>query len=81
LSSSPVKGRIRGGVLISKFGRPWVIIHQEQFSTYTEARKKELFFKSGQGRKLIKEGGQDGNALVLSTRGGSASGGKTRGTI
>ena len=53
----------------TKFGRPWVIIHQEQFLTYTEARKREIFFKSGQGRKLIKEGGQDGNALVLKTSG------------
>ncbi|HPJ17237.1 MAG TPA: GIY-YIG nuclease family protein [Candidatus Woesebacteria bacterium] len=39
----------------TKFGRPWVIIHEEYFSTYTEARKREIFLKTGQGRKILKE--------------------------
>lgn len=51
----------------TKFGRPWVIIHEETFLTYTEARKREIFLKTGQGRKWIMEGGQDGNAPVLKT--------------
>ena len=62
-----LKSHNSGKTRSTKFGRPWVIIHQESFSSYTEARKKELFLKSGQGRKWIKEGGQDGNALVLKT--------------
>lgn len=38
----------------TKAGRPWKIVYQEQMETYTEARKRELFLKSGQGRKWIK---------------------------
>jgi len=37
----------------TKFGRPWIIIHDEQFPSYTEARKRELFLKSGVGRNWI----------------------------
>ena len=51
-----LKSHNSGKTKSTKFGRPWVIIHQESFSTCTEARKRELFLKSGQGRKWIKEG-------------------------
>ncbi|MEW6027383.1 MAG: GIY-YIG nuclease family protein [Planctomycetota bacterium] len=37
-----------------KSGCPWVIIHEEKYPTYTEARKRELFLKSGIGRSWIK---------------------------
>lgn len=40
--------------------RPWLIVYQESFLTYTEARKRENFLKSGQGRKWIKEEWQSG---------------------
>ncbi len=31
-------------------GIPWVLIHQEEFTTTSEARKRERFLKSGAGR-------------------------------
>lgn len=39
----------------TKQGRPWVLIYQEICNDYTEARKRENFLKTGQGRKWIKE--------------------------
>ncbi|MDI6733541.1 MAG: GIY-YIG nuclease family protein [Planctomycetota bacterium] len=39
----------------TKMGYSWIIIHEERFSNYTEARKRELFLKSGAGRKWITE--------------------------
>jgi len=32
---------------------PWQLTHQEKFSTFSEARKRENFLKSGQGRKEL----------------------------
>ena len=43
------KGRVR----YTKGRRPWMLIYFEEFSTRSEARKKEIFFKSGQGRKSL----------------------------
>ncbi len=42
-----------GSVRSTKAGRPWMILHQEKLATYTEARKRENFLKSGQGRLWI----------------------------
>lgn len=39
----------------TKFGRPWTLVHSETYNTYTEARKREIFLKSGRGRELVKE--------------------------
>ena len=39
----------------TKAGMPWILVHEEYFESYTEARKRENFLKSGQGRKQIKE--------------------------
>ena len=44
-----------GNVRYTKSGRPWKLIHLEIFDTYTEARKRELFLKTGIGRKWIYE--------------------------
>jgi putative endonuclease len=44
----------------TKSGRPWGILFFEKFENYTLARKRELFLKSGQGRKYIKERCQSG---------------------
>ena len=33
--------------------RPWVLIHLEQFTSRSEAMKRERFLKSGQGGKLL----------------------------
>jgi putative endonuclease len=35
--------------------KPWVLVYQESLSTRTEAIKRELFLKSGQGRKWLDE--------------------------
>jgi putative endonuclease len=40
----------------SKFTKsliPWKLIYKESFPTNYEARKRELFLKSGAGRKLL----------------------------
>jgi putative endonuclease len=34
--------------------RPWELVYSESFATEQEARKRELFFKSGQGREFLK---------------------------
>ncbi|HEY4512158.1 MAG TPA: GIY-YIG nuclease family protein [Candidatus Paceibacterota bacterium] len=39
----------------TKFGRPWAIVRVEPIMAYTDARKRELFLKSGVGRKWIAE--------------------------
>ena len=38
---------------VRKF-RPWKVVHVEFFKTRTEALKREKFFKSGVGRKWIR---------------------------
>ena len=43
-------GRVRS----TKLGRPWAKVAMELFDSYTEARKREIFLKSGVGRKWIK---------------------------
>ena len=44
-----------GKVRSTKLGVPWKLMHTERYNTYTEARKRELFLKSGRGRELIKQ--------------------------
>lgn len=39
----------------TKAGRPWFIVVQENYTNYTEARKRENFLKSGIGRKWVRE--------------------------
>ena len=50
-------GRVRS----TKAYKPWIILYQEYFSGYTEARKRELFLKTGIGRNWIKENILKGN--------------------
>ena len=38
----------------TKRGNNWKLIYSEEFSTYSEARKKEKWFKTGIGRDFIK---------------------------
>ncbi len=44
----------------TKVGIPWKLIYQESYQTNQEARRRELFLKSGIGRKfldqILKEG-------------------------
>lgn len=42
------------GTFTSKY-RPWVLIHEETYTTRAEAMKREKWFKSGVGRMLIKQ--------------------------
>ncbi len=63
-----------GTVTATKAGRPWRLIYYEAFSSKTDARREELFLKTGKGRDRVKyllldtlENGQDGNALVSKT--------------
>ena len=37
----------------TKGRRPWRLIHQEEFRTHSEARKREYFLKSGVGRQEL----------------------------
>ena len=43
----------RGSNKFTKGGIPWIKIHQEDFSTKTDALKREKFLKSGQGRAWL----------------------------
>ena len=58
------KGKTRS----TKFERPWVLLHVERYETYTEARKRELFLKTGVGRQWIKR--LYGDAAFPERRGG-----------
>ncbi|MDO8504398.1 MAG: GIY-YIG nuclease family protein [Candidatus Liptonbacteria bacterium] len=42
-----------GSVRSTKFGRPWTLVEIEEFESYTQARKREIFLKSGVGRASI----------------------------
>jgi len=35
--------------------RPWRLVYAEKFTCRTEARRRERFFKCGQGRALLKQ--------------------------
>ena len=43
--------RTKGGQLLGDF----TLLHVEHFRNYNVARKREIFLKSGQGRKLLTE--------------------------
>ena len=46
-----------GKVRFTKGRRPWKLIHSETFETKSEAYKRELFFKSMEGYRYLKEKG------------------------
>lgn len=39
----------------TKVNGPFVLVYQEEYLNYTEARKREIFLKSGVGRKFLDE--------------------------
>jgi putative endonuclease len=45
----------KGKVKSTKSGRPWILYYNEQFLTKAEAYRRELFFKSFDGRKWLYE--------------------------
>jgi len=50
-----LKQHNNGESKFTKGGIPWVLIYSEIFPTNSEARKRELFLKSGVGRKWLDE--------------------------
>jgi len=56
-SSEDINRRLRehnlGKSKFTKAGIPWKLIYKESLPTNYEARKRELFLKSGVGRKLL----------------------------
>jgi len=56
--TSDLKGRIlehnRGKTTSTKSRVPWKIIYYEAFENEKDARREELFLKSGKGRERIK---------------------------
>ncbi len=43
----------KGKTPYTKSGIPWVLLYKEEYSTVSEARKRELFLKSGVGREWL----------------------------
>jgi putative endonuclease len=39
----------------SKFRGPWKLVYYEEYQNKSDAIKRELFFKSGKGRELLKK--------------------------
>ncbi|MEI6148224.1 MAG: GIY-YIG nuclease family protein, partial [bacterium] len=50
-----LKDHRAGRVSRTKNQRPLALVHHEYFGTFTEARQKENFLKSGQGREWLKQ--------------------------
>jgi putative endonuclease len=46
-----------GNVRYTKSRLPWKLIHSESFETKSEAYRRELFFKSIEGYRYLKEKG------------------------
>ncbi len=44
-----------GSTRWARQNRPFILLHTEEFENSTEARKRELFLKSGKGRQLLDE--------------------------
>jgi putative endonuclease len=52
-----LKNHNQGKVRWTKPRRPWNLIYSEPFETKSEAYKRELFFKSIEGYRYLKEKG------------------------
>jgi putative endonuclease len=56
-STSDVNNRLKehntGKSRFTKAGVPWKLIYQESYQSNHEARRRELFLKSGVGRKFL----------------------------
>ncbi len=51
---SRIKSHNGGKVRTTKSRRPIKLIYTEEYPTYTDARKRELYLKSGTGREWLK---------------------------
>lgn len=58
-SASDVADRIKqhnsGSNRFTRGGTPWILIHQEEYPTRTEALKREKFLKRGVGRAWLEK--------------------------
>ncbi|MBU1356411.1 MAG: GIY-YIG nuclease family protein [Candidatus Edwardsbacteria bacterium] len=56
-STANIEQRIKehnsGKCTYTRNRRPWVLIYKEEFPNLSEARKRERYFKTGQGREFI----------------------------
>ena len=43
----------RGNVLSTKTRRPFILVYHEKFSTRSEARQREKYFKTAAGRRYL----------------------------
>ena len=43
-----------GKMTYTKRYKPWKLIYTEEFATLAEARKRELYLKTGAGRRFLK---------------------------
>jgi predicted GIY-YIG superfamily endonuclease len=50
-----MKDHNRGRNKTSRHSRPWKLIYKEKHEDYEVARRREKYFKSGKGRKWIRE--------------------------
>ncbi|MBI4722130.1 MAG: GIY-YIG nuclease family protein [Candidatus Stahlbacteria bacterium] len=48
-----MKEHNRGKQKFTKSGTPWKLVYSEEFDNYSEARKREMFLKTGAGRKYL----------------------------
>jgi len=55
--SNRVQEHKQGKQKYTKGKRPWVLHYYEEFSTRSEAQKREYFFKSIEGYRFLKENG------------------------
>jgi len=55
-----IKDHNAGKVTSTKGYIPYRLVHYEEFGNKTIARKRELFFKTGKGRRVIKNIISDG---------------------
>ena len=39
----------------TRFYRPWILFYREPFETRLEARKREIYLKSGSGKEFLRE--------------------------
>ena len=58
-STASIKQRLKehncGNAKFTSGDVPWILIYEEQFQTRTEARKRELYLKTGIGRHWLDE--------------------------
>ena len=48
-----LKEHNEGMARFTKGNRPWILAYEEKYDSFTEARKRENFLKSGVGRQLL----------------------------